>query len=254
MSPIWILQGFDRRTTLEVEAIDLGALTDDDAIRRLLGVERDEDVTGGFNVTRAAARELEQIIGQPLRADLDYQVRLFAGFAGFAPSPHLWVLTGFERDPGDSLVEEFDLPNLTDDDVRQMFSFPADDDLIGEIPVVPAAVEELERLIGQSFRRDLEYFLGAVQSSQPHAAHQTMTAVHWAAFGFDKKTEKLIFEIELHGMDLEKFRKIFGLPDDDPVHGASFPVKREHVPKLQEHAQQKIDFDSATWFAESYSG
>jgi hypothetical protein len=77
---------------------------------------------------------------------------------------NLWVLQGFERDPGNKLVERIDLPELTDDDVRSMFALPADDDLAGDLEMTPAAVEELQGRIGRPFRPDLEYFLGAVQA------------------------------------------------------------------------------------------
>jgi hypothetical protein len=74
---VWILQGFDRVSELEVEAIKLRGVTDDD-VRRILGLSPDDDVTGGFDVTASAAHELERVIGRPLRADLDYQLGPFA--------------------------------------------------------------------------------------------------------------------------------------------------------------------------------
>jgi hypothetical protein len=79
-------------------------------------------------------------------------------------SSHLWVLQGFEREPGNKLVESFELPDVTDDDVRTMFALSADDDLVGEFEMTMAATEELQRRIGRLFRAELEYFLGAVQS------------------------------------------------------------------------------------------
>jgi hypothetical protein len=70
---VWILRGFDRVSERQVERFDLAHVTDHD-VRRMLSIAPGEEVIGGWDVPPSAMPELERILGQPLRSDLDYQI------------------------------------------------------------------------------------------------------------------------------------------------------------------------------------
>ena len=78
-----------------------------------------------------------------------------------------------------------------------------------------------------------------------------MTNVRWVAMGFDKKTERMIQEVELNGLTTEDVRQLFRLQEDEEAIGVCFDVLPEHVPILAPHAHGRLDLKTADWQIEA---
>jgi hypothetical protein len=78
-----------------------------------------------------------------------------------------------------------------------------------------------------------------------------MTKVRWVAMGFDKKTERLVHEIELVGLRTHAVMKILGVDDEDEVIGASFDVNPERAKALASYAHGRLDLSIADWQIEA---
>ena len=80
-----------------------------------------------------------------------------------------------------------------------------------------------------------------------------MTDVRWVAMSFDKKTERLLEEIELDGLTTETVRQLFKLQRDDDAIGVCFNVLAEHLAVLAPHAHGRLDLTAADWQIEARS-
>jgi hypothetical protein len=78
-----------------------------------------------------------------------------------------------------------------------------------------------------------------------------MTDVRWVAMGFDKRTQRLLEEVELDGLTTETVRQLFNLQRDDDAIGVCFNVLPEHLAVLAPHAHGRLDLAAADWQVEA---
>lgn len=78
-----------------------------------------------------------------------------------------------------------------------------------------------------------------------------MTNVRWVAMAFDKKTELLIKEVELHGLPTATVLELYGFENEDDVMGGRFDINAEQVPVLAPHAHGQLDLEIADWQIEA---
>jgi hypothetical protein len=77
--------------------------------------------------------------------------------------------------------------------------------------------------------------------------------VRWVALGFDKKTQRLLQELELNGLTTDVVRRLLNLPGNDEAIGVSFNVLAEHLPVLAPYAHGRLDLATADWQIEARS-
>jgi hypothetical protein len=73
-----------------------------------------------------------------------------------------WLVLGFDR-VTELEAEAVELPELSDDDVRQLLDLSTSEDLIGVFDIPDSALWRIEALSGRQLRRDLDYQMYAVE-------------------------------------------------------------------------------------------
>lgn len=73
----------------------------------------------------------------------------------------------------------------------------------------------------------------------------------WRILYFDKQTEKFVSDYELDGFEVERWRRMNSMDDDDDgIFQGQFPVLPEHLEFLQAYVPEPIDLDSFDYFVE----
>lgn len=75
--------------------------------------------------------------------------------------------------------------------------------------------------------------------------------VRWIAMAFDKKTERLVKEIELYGLSTKTVLDLYGYDHEDDVMGGSLEIGPAHASVLAPYAHGQLDLDMADWQLEA---
>lgn len=70
----------------------------------------------------------------------------------------------------------------------------------------------------------------------------------WYVGAFEKISDEfLVKQLPTTGIDIEFIRKLWSLPESDPVFGAVYDITQENVDLVQKHVTEKIDLDAYTY-------
>jgi hypothetical protein len=78
-----------------------------------------------------------------------------------------------------------------------------------------------------------------------------MTTVHRLT-GYDKKTERLVFEYDIPPSKLRRAKELANVPRDDPSAVGSYPLDPSQARHVARLINQMVNIDRYSWFLEPF--